>query len=202
MPGQACSHKAFRASFTLATALCRTPVDAQKARGPPHKMVYGGSLALSVAIPLRAALVCHRVQQVIHHLCRSGRGALDGVGIDFGGGGRIRMAQIARHRCQRNAIGDLQRGVCVAQTVQMNGWQVSALNEAVKPVGQSVRPHGLPFQGGKHIGAVTPGAPQLHALPGLPGLIRLQGKHGALRCLDDPPGTGGLGVVLKQAFVR
>ena len=47
---------------------------------------------LSVAIPLRAALVCHRVQQVIHHLCRSGRGALDGVGIDFGGGGRIRMA--------------------------------------------------------------------------------------------------------------
>ena len=76
-------------------------------------MLYGGSLALSVAIPLRAALVCHRVQQVIHHLCRSGRGALDGVGIDFGGGGRIRMAQIARHRCQRNAIGDLQRGVCV-----------------------------------------------------------------------------------------
>ena len=26
------------------------------------------------------------------HLCRSGCGALDGVGIDFGGGGRIRMA--------------------------------------------------------------------------------------------------------------
>ena len=76
-------------------------------------MVYGGSLALSVVIPLRATLARHRVQQVIHHLCRSGRGALDGVGIDFGGGGRIRMAQIARHRCQRNAIGDLQRGVCV-----------------------------------------------------------------------------------------
>ena len=47
---------------------------------------------LSVAIPLRATLARHRVQQVIHHLCRSGRGALDGVGIDFGGGGRIRMA--------------------------------------------------------------------------------------------------------------
>lgn len=57
-----------------------------KNEGTPHRMVYSGSLALSVAIPLRAALVCHRIQQVIHHLCRSGRGALDGVGIDFGGG--------------------------------------------------------------------------------------------------------------------
>ena len=84
-----------------------------KNEGPPTQMVYRVPSFLSVVIPLRATLARHRVQQVIHHLCRSGRGALDGVGIDFGGGGRIRMAQIARHRCQRNAIGDLQRGVCV-----------------------------------------------------------------------------------------
>ena len=55
-------------------------------------MVYRVPSFLSVVIPLRATLARHRVQQVIHHLCRSGRGALDGVGIDFGGGGRIRMA--------------------------------------------------------------------------------------------------------------
>ena len=85
-----------------------------KKRGDLHtKWCMGVPSFLSVVIPLRATLARHRVQQIIHHLCRSGRGALDGVGIDFGGGGRIRMAQIARHRCQRNAIGDLQRGVCV-----------------------------------------------------------------------------------------
>lgn len=40
-----------------------------------------------------------------------------GMGIDFGGGGGICMAKIAGYRGKGNAVGNLQRCVCMAQTM-------------------------------------------------------------------------------------
>lgn len=49
----------------------------------------------------------HRIQQMIHHLCRSRCCALDRMGIDFGGGGGICMAKIAGYLGKGNAIGNV-----------------------------------------------------------------------------------------------
>ena len=77
----------------------RDPFTLLCARGPSSLCPLEG--------PLSVAFAFRRVQKVVHHPGRGRCCALDGVGVDFGGGGRVCMTQVARYRCQRNTVGNL-----------------------------------------------------------------------------------------------